>query len=506
MSKLVPILAAAAALASPGLARASDVAMRVQDVPLGPRSLAAAPAADALQHARGALDRRRRGALPHAPAARRVVGLDRRGRRCGAGRRHRLVARRQPRVDRRRRRLPVSAQRRRAAAARLRALVAGHHARRARRSREAGMPAIVPRSGWHAERGDRPRGADDSRLPFGWPSSTTPPAPTRTHRAQAAAIVRGIEVYHVQGNGWNDIGYNFLVDRFGTVYEGRAGGITRNVIGAHAEGFNSGTVGVALIGNFTNAKPPQAMQDALVKLLAWRLDVAHVDPLSRVVYTSGGNAKFKAGQVGDAAGDLGSPRHRPERVPRQRRLRAAAGDREARRADRAAEALLARPSRARSAARSASRPASRRRCRWTVTITDQLGSDGRVRERDAARSSTGRGARRPQARAASRGRSPLRARGRRRARSASGVRLPPPAFSLTNLATLPVVVAPAADGSRRHVDRHVHARRPGSRDGAGARPGRRAACSRCLQPSTRPARTASPGRPRRFPTAATCSP
>ena len=116
-------------------------------------------------------------------------------------------------------------------------------------------------------------------------------------RAQSAAIVRGIEVYHVQGNGWNDIGYNFLVDRFGTIYEGRGGGIDQNVIGAHAQGFNSGTVGVSMIGNYTAAVPPKAQQDALVRLLAWRLDVAHIDPLSTVVYTSGGNAKFRAGKL-----------------------------------------------------------------------------------------------------------------------------------------------------------------------------------------------------------------
>jgi flagellar hook assembly protein FlgD len=109
--------------------------------------------------------------------------------------------------------------------------------------------------------------------------------------------VRGIEVYHVKGNGWNDIGYNFLVDRFGTVYEGRGGGIDRNVVGAHAEGFNTGTAGIALIGNFSTATPPKAQQAALVALAAWRLDVAHVDPLSTVVYTSGGNYKFKAGKV-----------------------------------------------------------------------------------------------------------------------------------------------------------------------------------------------------------------
>jgi flagellar hook assembly protein FlgD len=111
------------------------------------------------------------------------------------------------------------------------------------------------------------------------------------------AIVRGIEVYHVKGNGWNDIGYNFLIDRYGTVYEGRGGGMTRNVIGAHALGFNAGTVGVSLMGNFDVATPPPVMQAALVKLLAWRLDIAHIDPLSTVAYTSGGNAKFHAGKV-----------------------------------------------------------------------------------------------------------------------------------------------------------------------------------------------------------------
>src|SRR5205823_9357212 len=96
--------------------------------------------------------------------------------------------------------------------------------------------------------------------------------------SQAAAIVRGIEVYHVKGNGWNDIGYNFLVDRYGTVYEGRGGGIDRNVIGAHSLGFNTGTVGVSLLGDFSAVPPPAAIQSALVQLLSWRVDFARLHP------------------------------------------------------------------------------------------------------------------------------------------------------------------------------------------------------------------------------------
>jgi hypothetical protein len=161
---------------------------------------------------------------------------------------------------------------------------------------QAGSPAIVSRKAWFANEEivrASPRYAPGLKVAIVHHTAGS----NSYSRAQAAAIVRGIELYHVKGNGWNDIGYNFLVDRFGTIYEGRGGGIERNVIGAHALGFNSGTVGVALIGNFQHSTPPRAMRDALVRLLAWRLDVAHVDPSSTVVYTSGGNWKFHAGRL-----------------------------------------------------------------------------------------------------------------------------------------------------------------------------------------------------------------
>jgi hypothetical protein len=113
--------------------------------------------------------------------------------------------------------------------------------------------------------------------------------------SQSAAIVRGIEVYHVKGNGWNDIGYNFLVDKYGQVFEGRYGGVDRAVIGAHAEGFNTGSTGVAVLGTYGSSAPSPAARTALASLLAWRLDLAHVDPLSRLTWVSGGNARFAAG-------------------------------------------------------------------------------------------------------------------------------------------------------------------------------------------------------------------
>ena len=118
--------------------------------------------------------------------------------------------------------------------------------------------------------------------------------------------MRGIQLYHVRGNGWNDIGYNFLVDRFGTIYEGRYGGIDRNVVGAHALGFDTGSVGVALLGTYGDTKPSAAAQDALARLLAWRLDLAHVDPPRSVTVVSGGSERYRAASR-CAAGHLRPP-------------------------------------------------------------------------------------------------------------------------------------------------------------------------------------------------------
>jgi len=114
-------------------------------------------------------------------------------------------------------------------------------------------------------------------------------------RAEAASVVKAIQLYHVRGNGWNDIGYNFLVDRFGTIYEGRFGGTERNVVGAHALGFNSGSVGIALLGTYGSTAPSRAAQDALARLVAWRLDLAHVDPTAFTTVISAGSEKYASG-------------------------------------------------------------------------------------------------------------------------------------------------------------------------------------------------------------------
>jgi hypothetical protein len=163
-----------------------------------------------------------------------------------------------------------------------------------RRLSLAGSPPIISRLAWGANEAIRrapPQYAPS--LQFAVVHHT---AGTNSYTAsQSAAIVRGIEVYHVKGNGWNDIGYNFLIDKYGQVFEGRFGGADKNVIGAHAEGFNTGSVGVALLGTYEVTPPTAAAKNALANLLAWRLDLAHVDPLSTVTVTSGGNARFPAG-------------------------------------------------------------------------------------------------------------------------------------------------------------------------------------------------------------------
>lgn len=155
-------------------------------------------------------------------------------------------------------------------------------------------PGIISRAQWGADESIRrgtPQYASNLKLAIVHHTATTNAYPIQ----DSARIVRSIYAYHVQTNRWNDIGYNLLVDRYGQIFEGRAGGVDRAVIGAHAAGFNTGSTGIAVIGTFIQENLPGAGVDALQRLLAWKLDVHHVDPRGSVRVTSGGSSRYPAG-------------------------------------------------------------------------------------------------------------------------------------------------------------------------------------------------------------------
>lgn len=174
---------------------------------------------------------------------------------------------------------------------RLRAHFVWSPAASTRRPATAASPFVVPRASWGADetivRAD-PYYADSLRLAIVHHTAGAAPATPD----ESAAIIRAIQVYHVKSNGWNDIGYNLLVDPFGQTFEGRVGGIERNVVGAHALGFNTGSCGIALLGNLERQAFTEEARAALVALLAWRLDVGHVDPLAQVTFVSAGTPRL----------------------------------------------------------------------------------------------------------------------------------------------------------------------------------------------------------------------
>jgi hypothetical protein len=116
-------------------------------------------------------------------------------------------------------------------------------------------------------------------------------------RSQVPSIIRSIYAYHVRANGWCDVGYNYLIDRFGRIWEGRAGGITKPVLGAHTGGFNYDSFGVSLIGSYDKARPSDAMLSAAEELFSWRLGGYYIDPTARttLVADSFSGSRYRAG-------------------------------------------------------------------------------------------------------------------------------------------------------------------------------------------------------------------
>jgi hypothetical protein len=98
-------------------------------------------------------------------------------------------------------------------------------------------------------------------------------------------LLQGMYHFHTKVRGWCDLGYNVVVDRFGRTWEGRYGGLERPVIGAHAGGFNTGSVGISLLGEFTAAPVTDAMRSGLQQFLDWKLALHLMDPRSRPVVT-----------------------------------------------------------------------------------------------------------------------------------------------------------------------------------------------------------------------------
>ena len=116
-------------------------------------------------------------------------------------------------------------------------------------------------------------------------------------QAEVPELMYAICSFHVGLRGWDDIGYNAVIDRFGTIWEGRAGGLENGVLGAHTGGFNSSSTGMAFLGSFLNTAPSAEAQSAFLAYASWILDMHHINPMSFATVESLGSTKFEEGAM-----------------------------------------------------------------------------------------------------------------------------------------------------------------------------------------------------------------
>jgi hypothetical protein len=155
-----------------------------------------------------------------------------------------------------------------------------------------GRPPIVSRAEWGARPpSSSPSYGSELKLAVVHHSATA----NGYTRAQVPSIIRSIQAFHMDGRGWSDIAYNFVVDPWGGIWEGRAGGVDELVTGAHAMGFNTNTVGIVGLGTFESTSPTPAMLDAYSEIIAWKFAGAGIDPNGTVAFTSGGSTTIPAG-------------------------------------------------------------------------------------------------------------------------------------------------------------------------------------------------------------------
>ncbi|AGG67852.1 N-acetylmuramoyl-L-alanine amidase [Corynebacterium callunae] len=155
-----------------------------------------------------------------------------------------------------------------------------------------GMPKVISRAGWGADETLR---CSDPTIDDGVSAITIHHTAGSNNYtpAQSAAQVRGYYNYHAVTLGWCDIGYQSLVDKYGTIYEGRYGGMTRAVQGAHAGGFNQNTWAISMMGDYSTVQPSSATIQSVGELAGWRAKVAGFDPTGSDTHFSEGTSYSK---------------------------------------------------------------------------------------------------------------------------------------------------------------------------------------------------------------------
>lgn len=162
----------------------------------------------------------------------------------------------------------------------------------------AGKPAVITRAQWGAD--EKLRNGSATYEPTMKVLFVHHTATSNTYsKDQAAAAMRSMYAYDTNSLGWSDIAYNVLVDKFGQVFEGRAGGLDKYVRSGATGGFNAQSWAVSAIGNYVDTEPSSAMLTSIEAIIAWKLGISHRNPLGTANLTaangSGTTAKYKDG-------------------------------------------------------------------------------------------------------------------------------------------------------------------------------------------------------------------